>query len=231
MSISLKTKALKCMLLKPPFSVVRDIFGYTASTRKMSLRRQLELMGEPGVGLNIIRVGVENFTTLDMAKIDYGLQVAREIYGEVDFSIHKILRDVDISVSDAGAYVTIDSEAEAVNLTDDFSGPDNGFIDVFVVPAWTCCGTTCDVGLSEVCGPFVKKSKICMTGCVVTKQYSSDVCGVGFAHEIAHYLCQDHSEDPSNFLYKDTDGTNRGITADQGDHMKKYLPCIVFKPC
>ncbi|MBE9569245.1 MAG: hypothetical protein IMF11_01345 [Proteobacteria bacterium] len=44
MLLSLKKIASDCLSLSPPFSVIRDIFGYSASTGTKSLKHQLQLM-------------------------------------------------------------------------------------------------------------------------------------------------------------------------------------------
>lgn len=77
MAQSLKTIAANCLSLSPPFSVVRDIFGYSFGKPKriLSLKRQLELMQGP---LNcpkswtgtVVQSGIDGEISLLNASID-----------------------------------------------------------------------------------------------------------------------------------------------------------------
>jgi hypothetical protein len=212
--------------LSPPFSVVRDVFGYRhgpVPRRSMSLRRQLELLEGLSLDINIIGVGWDNFSDNDREEINYGLQLAREIYANVDLCIRRI-RWQQILAANAGGYTTINSCDEAHDLTDDFNGPDGGYLDVFVVRT----ATFPILGCSAVVGPCDKDHAWRMTGSVVSLSGNNDQTGVCFAHEIGHYLGasgdepNNHSSDPSNFMFPTISGTNTAITNAQGDEMKSH---------
>lgn len=227
LNLSLRNIVQDRLSLSPPFSVVRDVFGYhhgSTPNRTMSLSRQLELLEGLGIDINLIVVGWQNFTNNDFTEINYGIQIAREIYGNVDICIRRIRWPL-ISVADAGGYIAIGSGAEAHDLTDDWSGPDGNYLDVFVVRTMTRAA-----GWSSVNGPCSKDDAWEMTGCVVSLIGSADQTGIVFAHEMGHYLGASadepgrHSGDPNNFLFPNValGGTNSVITNFQGDEMKSH---------
>jgi hypothetical protein len=224
MALSLKDVAARCLSLSPPFSVVTDVFGYSATRRPMSLKRQLQLVQGPSLGVNVILVGVENFTAADIAETEEALQRTREIYGVVDLGIRK-LEWFEISTAAAGGYTVIESESEALNLTNDFSAPSNGFLDLFVVQV----ATTFD-GRSATDGSCDKDDGKDMTGSVASLNGPPDNSGNTFAHEIGHYLGLDHVSAPDNFIGNNgSSNSNTGIAGWQGDKMKEH--CFVSDVC
>ena len=155
--LSLKDVAQNCLGLSGSYSVNRDLYGYvfrdddhrlfgelesgdtfpgTGKPTRRSLKAQLELARERSINLSIFLVDHTNdftgaVTRDDVTKIQYAIQVARDIYSQAPLGIRKIFWRL-ISPEAAGNYRIIADSAEAEDLTDDFSGPNNG-IDVFFV--------------------------------------------------------------------------------------------------
>lgn len=218
MSLSIRSIAKNCLGISPPFSVLRDVFGFFFHPgRRLSLRQQLELCREHGFNINAILVGDENFTWDDWRKTQYSIQFMRDIFSQVDLCVRKI-RWQAIHAADAGGYVTINSSAEAHDLTDDWNGPNGNYLDVFVVRSMTHAD-----GVSAVDGPCSKDDKDEMTGSVVSLNGSDDNSGNTFAHEIGHYFSLPHVSDPNNFIGNNgASDANTGITSSQGNKMKNH---------
>jgi len=200
MSLSLKEISDDCLSVIKPFSVRRDIFGFIiGSGVKISIKQQLGLIEGLGLNVNIIVVGLENFTFPDLRNIEKSLQIAREIYAKVDLCIRKI-RWQQIPVKDAGGFITIDSYAESVDLKDDWRGPNDDFLDVFIVRDRTAafCGT------SPLIGTCSKDEKDRLPSCLVILESGCEG-GKAIAHEIGHYLggLKDliDKKDLYNFMY------------------------------
>lgn len=189
----------------------------------MSLKRQLELVKGESLGINLILVGVENFTPTDYEEIESAVQFMRDIYDDVDVGIRRV-GWYQISAADAGSYTTINSGGEARDLTDDWNSPGGG-LDVFVVRSMIGAD-----GWSAVDGPCSKDDKDEMTGSVVSLNGSFDNSGNTFAHEIGHYIGLDHVAAANNFIGNDgASNSNTAITAGQGTTMKSH--CYVTKVC
>lgn len=88
----------------------------------------------------------------------------------------------------SGANLTIDSNAEARDLTDDWTVANNA-PDLFVVRV-----TNGADGWAPVIGPCNKNAKG-MTGAVVSLNGSAANSGDTFAHEMGHYLGLSHIPD------------------------------------
>ncbi|MCP4231242.1 MAG: hypothetical protein GY771_13990, partial [bacterium] len=164
MTLSLKTVAANCLSITPSFSVISGIFGYKLDygvpKRTISLKRQLELIQGPSLDINLILVGPERFTEVELAETQYAVQFARDIYAKVDLGVRKINWQY-IPMSEARRYMKINSSGEAEDLTDDWNGP-KGALDVFVVRIMThAFGAD---GVSDVSGPCSKDHWYEMTG-------------------------------------------------------------------
>lgn len=225
MALSLKNIAQNCLGKSPPLSMRWDVFGfYSNPDLELSLKRQLELSQGEGLNLNLILVAEENFTWLDIEEIQYAVQYMRNIYDDVSICVRKLRWQV-ISNADAGGYATIDSGAEAHDLTDDWNGPNGGYLDVFIVRSMTGGAA----GWSGVDNPCSKDDKDEMTGTVVSIHFSRNISGVAFAHEAGHYLGLKHHSNNSNFMHANASGSSTIITSAQGNTMKSH--CYVKDIC
>jgi hypothetical protein len=132
-------------------------------------------------------------------------------------------------MDDVGDYTIITDRPEAVDLTDDFSGPNDG-IDVFYVQSILNAG-----GWSTTPGPCDKDEKDEMTGAVI--ELSSGILGILTAHEVGHYLGLQHATTITNVMGVDSNGdgigelnsTSTNLTSSQGMTMRGH--CAVRSPC
>jgi hypothetical protein len=168
--------------------------------------------------LNMICVGFEDFTATDMANMNNAIQVTRAIYSNVRLNVRNV-SFWQISLSDAGANAVIDSQAEAEDLTWDWTVA-NGALDVFVVRVMNGAD-----GWSPLNGSCNKNAKG-MTGTVVSLNGSPSYIANTLAHEIGHYLGLDHVPDTGNFIGGDgASDSFTGIFAWQGTIMRRH--CFV----
>lgn len=233
MPLSLSEIASNCLSLGSSFSVLYDFFGYWfGPEHEISLKEQLELAEGKGININLIRVGSGNFGTADMQEIDNALYFARSIYAKVDLCIRGIRWQ---NIASPGDYATINDGGEAHNLTDDYNGPNGGYLDVFAVRLMIGAG-----GWAPVVGPCSKDDKDTMTGCVISLaadywNWSGDTTGVVLAHEMGHYLGAsqndpgNHHPSASNFMNANAAGGATDITTSQGNEMKSH--CYVKDGC
>jgi len=228
-------------------SVNRDIFGYvfrdgsnrlfgplgnsdtfpaTGQPTNRSLRSQLELASGRAINICLFLVDHTNaFTGAvsidDVTKIQYAIQVMRDIYAQAPLGVRKIDWRL-ISPAAAGGYADILNKSEAEDLTDDFSGPNDG-IDVFFVQTIGDAG-----GWSNSDGPCDKNSKDGLTGAVLVVSGSRRGTGVLLAHEVGHYLTLPTGPGPNNFMGSDPDGdgvdsinlNSTGVTNGQATSMR-----------
>lgn len=239
------------------FSVNRDLYGYpfrndlnalfgpldsddmlpgSGEPRTRSLKRHLETIAGRATDLVIFLVAHENdflsgvVTRSQVVKLQYALQVARDIYAQVNLGIRKIMWR-RIPVADAGGYAQIADHDEAENLTDDFSGPGGG-IDVFVVQSIGDAG-----GWSAINGKCSKESKWHMSGSVIeVASVGHRILGISLAHEVGHYLGLRHTNSATNLMGVDSNGDGIGeitndstkLTSSQGLTMRWH--CSVSGP-
>lgn len=146
-------------------------------------------------GLNITRVGAEGFSDSDYTKLYQAVDVTRNIYERRDVSF-----DIDrrnISNAQAGGFTVITSESEARDLFEQWSGPDNNFIDVFVVHSIS--GTGFDGLAGDIPGPTSHSGR--NSGVVVDKSgLNVPYLGMLIGHEVGHYLGLSHVGDAGNLM-------------------------------
>ena len=213
-----------------------DTFPATGQPLTRSLRRHLETISGDATDLVLILVGHENDFDSgatdrdDVTKVQYAVQVARDLYGQVDVGIRR-LNWQRIPLADAGGYVDILDSSEAEDLTDDWNGP-NGGIDVFWVQ------TIGDAaGWSNRDGPCDKDSKDGRTGAVLELSNNRRFTGVLLGHEVGHYLGLGHTNSEANMMGDDSDGNGIGsidenstaVSASEGDTMRSH--CSIHGPC
>lgn len=241
MAQSVAQYATNCLGLTPPYSIVRQVFGYQyyndsqVFEQPLSLEAQVRLGKNKAVNIAVVLVGHEDdfsgFVTFTQVQdIQAAIQTMRDIYGTVNLGIRKI-HWKKITVAQAGGYVNISNRSEAEDLTDDWNSGADG-IDVFFVQTIGDAG-----GWSNVDGPCDKDSKDDLTGAVIALTNTYPFLGVLMAHEVAHYLKLSHTNSSTNLMGQDANGdgvaeltnSNRVVTATQGNSMKSH--CSVMGPC
>ena len=198
-------------------SVTRDFFGYrslaaAAASGPVSVRTQMALLEGRHLHLNMIRVGVENFTSADLDNLDAAIVAARSILAPAQIGIGRVrafaISDLDATVLAGVSNSWITSDAEAVALADAFSFQ-QGALDVFIVLNWGIFQDDNTLGLSPVPGPCDKDDTACdNTGLAVLISDSSTATGATLAHEIGHYLGLEHI---SGLSAEDIDQNGDGI--------------------
>ena len=157
----------------------------------------------------------------DVTRVQYAIQVARDIYRQAGLGIRRIYWR-RIGVAEAGNYTIITDRPEAEDLTDDFSGPNDG-IDVFWVQQILNAGGWCNTD-----GPCDKDAKDEMTGVVIELSNGSRFTGILLGHEVGHYMKLSHANSITNLMGVDSDklfnieeGTqawsDKGLPASYGD--------------
>jgi hypothetical protein len=231
---SLKSIASQAISLNGGFSMVKDFFGhrYYNSTQTfidpLSLKKQIELVKGKSIHLSIILVGLDasfggdSVVTLEQAiNIQTALQHMRTIYAQAPLGIRKLYWQ-RIGVDDAGSYINIKDSSEAEDLTDDWSGDNNG-IDVFFVQVIGDAG-----GWSNSDGPCDKDSICGKTGAVIEMKTNLEFFGVLVAHEVGHYLGLSGGVGAGNLMGADADDNgideidedSTGINASQASTMR-----------
>jgi len=226
-----------CLGASGRVSVLRDVYGYIfrdgsgtifgGNLRTRSLKQQLTLAKGKSINLSIILVGHEDdfsgvVTIAQVVGLQFAIQVARDIYAKASLGIRKLFWQ-RIGMSDAGAYTIISDKPEAEDLTDDWSGANDG-IDVFFVQSILNAG-----GWSTAPGPCDKDDKD-MTGAVIELSGSATFTGVLIAHEVGHYLGLEHDGSGNNVMGVDSNGdgigeistSSTGVTSSQASTMRGH---------
>jgi Metallo-peptidase family M12B Reprolysin-like len=147
----------------------------------------------PSFGINVIRVGYEQFSSGDDALVLGAVELASDLFSRAGLFLEPI-EHYGISVADSRGREIIDDNGEAEALTAEWTVP-NRSIDVFFVRSFVGNRT----GYSAIGGPCDKNSKG-ITGAVVEVQPRP---GSGFtlAHELGHYLGLNHVAQTHNLMY------------------------------
>lgn len=236
MDISIKNTAANCLGASGNVSIRRDVYGYIwggPMDRTLSVKTHLKGIRTNAINLCIFLVGHEPdfsgaFTSANARSMQFAVDVVRELYAQVGVSVRRIFWRY-IPSDEANGFNTVDA-SEATDLTEAFSGPNDG-IDVFFVSNVTDAG-----GWSNVDGPCDKNDKG-RTGAVLELSNSDFFTGVLMAHEVGHYLGLEHGNNMSNIMGADTnddgigeiDSGSTGITTGQGNTMKSH--CFIRSNC
>jgi hypothetical protein len=209
----------------------------TTETAQVSLLSHINSLQSKHVHLNVIRVGIDNFTDDEIDKIDYAIYKARNIYRTVGLGVGRV-EHYNVTSAEADGKDDLGSEDEAEDLTHDWTVPNNG-IDVFMVDN---ISDSDFVGISPVGGPCDKDDKD-MNG-VIGGEVNRSKEGVArtFAHEIGHYLglshnhgddCPDSAAGRANLMAQtrcaDSICDSVVLTSSQGSTMRGH--CFVQDGC
>jgi Metallo-peptidase family M12B Reprolysin-like len=160
----------------------------SSATAQVSLLDHVNSLKGRHVHLNIIRVGVDNFTDDEIDRIDSAIYRTRDIYRTVNLGVGRI-EHYDVLASDANGHDDIGSEAEAEDLTQEWTIPNDG-LDVFMVDN---ISDPDFVGISNVDGPCDKNADE-MNGVIGGEvNRTAEAVARTFPHEIGHYLGLEHN--------------------------------------
>ena len=205
-----------------------DTFPWSGQPTTRSLRRHLETITAEAIDLVIILVAHEDdfsgeVDLDDVTKIQYAIQVARDLYAEADLGIRRIVwQRIPVALSAGHAYIL--NKNEATDLTEEFSGPDGG-IDVFFVQTIGDAG-----GWSKVKGSCDKDVKDERSGAV-------RFTGIVLGHEVGHYLGLQHTNSMANMMGSDVDGNGVGETDENSTEITAlqmqtmHMHCSVMSAC
>jgi hypothetical protein len=236
MQISIRKTAASCLSVKGRLSVRRDVFGYIwgPMDRRLSVKNHLQLIRSTSFNLCIFLVGHEpdfsgEFSLDNARRMQAAIDRMRELYAQVNLGVRRLYWRY-IPTAEAGGYTVVNG-SEATELTEAFSGPNDG-IDVFFVTTVTDAG-----GWSKRNGSCDKNVKGERTGAVLELMSTDNFTGILLAHEVGHYLGLPHANDITNVMGDDADGNGIGsidsrsvnLTTNQGNTMKSH--CSIKPPC
>jgi hypothetical protein len=190
-----------CIGVSGNFSVLRSFFGFfrgvlppdpTGASVRISLRRQMGLLQGAHFHLNVIAVGVDNFTDADDIEVDYSLFKIRNVYAQVNVGVGRI-QHFAISVAEADGLDAPTTSDQLEDLTEAWSVPNDG-VDLFIphdmnVPS----NGGMILGRSAVDGPCPgDKDDKGLSGSV-SGLWGREQTARTVAHEVGHYLKLRHN--------------------------------------
>lgn len=214
-----------CIGVTGNFSVVKDFFGYQTGVYghpeittltvvaapidpdtpgELSLLGQVKLLQGPHIHLDLIRVGIEDFTASKEQEIDVSVAVLRDFYARVGIGIGRVTHWF-ITKAQADNHEVLETECEIFDLIDEWEAHGGG-MDVFFVK---------DVDMGLAGGTPTKDPEGCvaeMTGDAAT--------GLILAHELGHYLGLPHDEEHKTNLMFSSPMPPFNLTSEQAAEMK-----------
>ena len=198
-------------------------------TAEVSLLDQVRSLQGDHVHLNVIKVGVDNFTDAEVDKIEYAIYKTRNIYNTRSLGVGRV-KHYDVTAAESGGTNDLGSEDEAEDLTHDWS-VDNDGLDIFVVEN---ISDPDYIGLSPVDGPCDKDDKD-MNGAIGGEVgRGAEGFARTFAHEAGHYLGLSHQNSQTDNLMCQTKFASSTrdsvvLTSSQGSTIRGH--CSVQSGC
>ena len=175
-------------------------------------------------GINATKVAGEDFTSSESSDLGAAVAVTRTIYEKRDVTFHHDNRF--IPKNKVGGFEVINSDDEAHDLWDDWSGPDsNDNIDTFVVQLVAIPidgGGTADGIDGSIPGPTSHDGSD--SGVVASKTGFTDggvhhldvnYLGMLMGHELGHYLGLSHVSTKGNLMLPSSGPSDTALTYDQ----------------
>ncbi|HEX8844142.1 MAG TPA: zinc-dependent metalloprotease family protein [Pyrinomonadaceae bacterium] len=227
-------------------SVLSDFFGFFRGRvpddadpnviARVSLLGLMNSLQGKHIHLNVIRVGIDNFTDDEIDKIDYAIYRIRNIYKQVSIGVGRV-QHWNVTSEDADGKDDIGSKSEATELTHDWTVPNNGQ-DAFIVDNISAEDFA---GISNINGPC-NKNAMSRNGFVLEVDLDSEKFARAFAHEVGHYLglkhthgkeCSDSDADKHNLMSQSRCAISLRdsvvLTSEQGSTMRSH--CSVQDGC
>jgi len=230
-----------CIGVSGDISILRDFFGFfrgqlppdpTGADVVVSLKRQAARLQGDHFHLNVIAVGVDQFTDADDIEVDYSIFKLRNIYDQVSLGVGRILH-WGVSTADADGLDSPTTEDELEEISERMHAPNDG-IDLSVphnlnVPS----DGGMVLGKSAVDGPCQDKDDKGMDGSVVGL-FGSEQTARSLAHELGHYLTLEHrNSEPKNLMCQSglasSIRNSVELTSGQGGDMRDH--CMVGSGC
>jgi hypothetical protein len=230
-----------CIGITGNFSIMRDFFGFfrgqippdpTGVAVEVSLEEQTERLKGKIYHLNVVAIGVDNFTDNEDIEIDYSIFKIRNIYARVGVGIGRV-GHYGVAAANASGLDMPTTEAQLEEITDRWTVTNNG-IDVFIPFAMSVPSNGGVIlGLAPVPGPCESKDAKGMNG-AVTGIWGSEQTARTFAHEVGHYLDLPHRNgSPNNLMAQSRVASSIRnsvlLTTAQGNTIKGH--CLVKSGC
>jgi hypothetical protein len=175
-------------------------------------------------GVNVTEVAGEDYVGGEPGDLWDAAQVLKTIYERTDVSVDFDFRQ--IHRADVGGFEQVDSESEARDLWNDWSGPSsNHNIDAFVVQLVAipiAGGGTADGIDGDIPGPTSHSGR--SSGVVASKSGFVDATGMRrlhvqylgmlMAHELGHYLGLNHTNAAGNLMLPSSGATDTTLNYD-----------------
>lgn len=197
-------------------SVLFDFFGFIRSTLPpdptgapvvVSLKRQVDRLEGLHFHVNVIRIGVEQFSDTDNQDIDYSIFKMRNIFDEAGIGVGRV-QHWFVRNADDGGLDTPTTRGDLRQITQTWTVPNDG-IDLFIPHNFSVFAGNGGqaLGLSAIGGTCNNKDRQTgLTGSVVGLWGSDPVDGSDqtartLSHELGHYLGLTHRNGrPTNLM-------------------------------